>query len=101
MKSKRTKATSIPKSVKEKVLKRDGGRCIICGRMGYPNAHLVKRSQGGMGVEENIVTLCPECHIEEDMGPNCRSYERKIEEYLEKQYPGWTRDKVTYNKWRE
>ena len=29
---KMTKATSIPKSVKEAVYERDGGRCILCGR---------------------------------------------------------------------
>ena len=28
---KRTKATSIPKKVKDAVWKRDGGKCVICG----------------------------------------------------------------------
>ena len=57
---KMTKATSIPKSVKEAVYERDGGRCILCGRNnGEPVAHVIRRSQGGKGIEQNIVTLCP------------------------------------------
>lgn len=55
---KMTKATSIPKSVKEAVYERDDGRCILCGRNnGDPVAHVIRRSQGGRGIEQNIVTL--------------------------------------------
>lgn len=67
---KQTKATSIPKSVKEAVYERDGGRCILCGRNnGEPVAHVIRRSQGGRGIEQNIVTLCPSCHRAFDEGP--------------------------------
>ena len=62
---KMTKATSISKSVKKVVYKRDGGRCILCGRNnGEPVAHVIRRSQGGRGIEQNIVTLCPSCPTE-------------------------------------
>ena len=45
---KMTKATSIPKSVKEAVYERDGGRCILCGRNnGEPVAHEHAMSASG------------------------------------------------------
>jgi len=63
MKSRRTKALEIPQKVKRAVWKRDGERCILCGSPhAAPEAHYVPRSAGGLGVEENIVTLCRSCH---------------------------------------
>lgn len=50
-------------SVKEAVWERDHHRCIVCGSpYGMPNAHIISRARGGLGVEKNIVTLCQECH---------------------------------------
>ena len=49
-----TKATAIPQSVKEAVTTRDKGRCIFCGRPGKPVAHVVRRSQLGMGIEQTL-----------------------------------------------
>lgn len=71
-KSKRAKATDIPKAVKDKVWQRDHERCIYCGsRCAMPNAHaLLSREQGGLGVEKNIVTLCMHCHRMYDQGSN-------------------------------
>lgn len=68
MKSKRTKACEIPMSVKQIVYERDKGLCIICGKAGVPNAHFIRRSAGGLGIEQNIVTLCPICHHNYDNG---------------------------------
>ena len=63
MKSKRAKACDISKKVKDRVWERDGGRCIICGSpYAMPNSHYIRRSQGGLGIEENIVTMCLCCH---------------------------------------
>ena len=58
----RTKALAISKEVKETVYKRDRGRCILCGAVGLPEAHYIPRSKGGLGIEQNIVTLCRPCH---------------------------------------
>ena len=47
-KHKQTKATEIPKRVKEKVWKRDKHKCIYCKKevkMACANAHFIKRSQ--------------------------------------------------------
>lgn len=68
--------------------------------LGLPNAHFINRSQGGLGIPENIVTLCPECHYEEDNGKNSKEYDKKIEEYLKKCYKDWNKEKLVYKKWR-
>lgn len=96
---KMTKATSIPKSVKEAVYERDGGHCILCGRNnGEPVAHVIRRSQGGRGIEQNIVTLCPSCHRAFDEGPQRTALYACIVGYLKAKYPGWTRENMIYRK---
>ena len=95
---KRTKATAIPKAVKEKVWERDGQRCVLCGRRGDPVCHLIPRSQGGLGKETNIVTLCPDCHIEMDNGKNGLKLRGIVETYLRGKYPGWTIEAQIYKK---
>ena len=96
---KMTKATSISQKVKDKVKARDGGRCIICGRPGIPNAHYIRRSQGGLGIEENIVTLCPECHHDFDNGSKRKEIGDYIAEYLERWYPDFPNKKRVHNKY--
>lgn len=84
-------------------MKEMNGKCIICGKqvpIFFSNAHYIKRSQGGLGIPENIVTLCPQCHYEEDMGQNSKLYEQKIENYLKSKYEGWSKEKLKYDKWR-
>ena len=107
MKSKRTKATDIPQKVKQAVWERDGGRCVVCGwcRNVMPNAHFIPRSKGGLGIEENIVTLCTnftenQCHYKFDFGTRQEKeeIEAKIEAYLKSKYPGWDREKLTYRR---
>ena len=95
----RTKKTAIPISVKMKVWERDNRLCILCGRPGYPNAHCVNRSQAGLGIETNIVTLCQECHIEMDNGKNGTVKRKMVEAYLREHYPGWTKEAQVYSKW--
>lgn len=105
-----TRATAISKRVKDAVRKRDGGRCILCGRTGGPHCHVVRRSAGGMGVEENIVTLCDDCHRAYDEGVNMsrfgagttrESIRCFLESYLKQFYPGWTAESVIYKKQEE
>ena len=98
-KHKETKATSISPKVKNKVKARDGGRCIICGAPGLPNAHYIRRSQGGLGIEENIVTLCPKCHHDYDNGFKRRAIGDYIAEYLDKWYPDFPNRKRVHNKY--
>ena len=100
MKSKRAKACDITKQVKDRVWERDGQRCIRCGTYrAMPNAHFIPRSKGGLGVEENIVTLCFACHEAYDHTIERKTIGVFIEEYLKGKYPEWDKSKLIYNKW--
>lgn len=100
MKSKRSRACDISRKVKDIVWERDEERCIICGsRYAMPNAHYIPRSQGGLGVEENIVTLCFSCHQKYDQSTERKVIGQRIEKYLKSQYPKWDKTNLIYNKW--
>ncbi len=95
-----SKHTAIPKWVSVAVWKRDNEHCIVCGSPhAMPNSHIVRRSQGGRGVPENIVTHCPECHRLYD------SYDKEVRkitmDYIMKLYPDWTEEGVTYHRYKE
>ena len=107
MKTKRSKATDIPMSVKKKVWERDKGRCVVC-KNNYnvmPNAHYISRVKGGLGIEQNIVTLCTnftinKCHYKYDNGTK---EEKKligsiIKKYLKSKYDNWNEDDLIYKK---
>ena len=103
MKSKKSKATDIPYKVKEKVWERDNYSCIYCGKTGYsvmPNAHFISRANNGLGIEQNIVTLCLECHNNFDHGcKEIRSkYRQFIRNYLKSKYENWNEDSLIYKK---
>ena len=103
MKSKRSKATDISQKVKEEVYERDNGLCIICGKPGQPNSHYIKRSKGGLGIPENIVTMCINCHNKYDNGydSEVREYiKNKTRKYLESKYENWKEEDLIFNKWR-
>lgn len=99
MKSKRTKALEISPKVKAKVYERDGGCCIWCGSPdGQPNAHFAPRSHGGMGVEENILTLCWPCHMRFDQSTDRKEMALFFLGYLHDHYPDWDESKIYYRK---
>ena len=98
---KQTKATSIPINVKIKVWDRDSHCCIICGSPdASPNAHYIRRSQGGLGIEQNVVTLCPRCHDRFDNGHFRNEYGQIIKDYLDMWYPDFPDKQRVYRKWR-
>lgn len=104
MKSRRTKACEIPKAVKERVWQRDK-RCVLCGRYapdpGWSNAHYIARSHGGLGIEENILTLCPDCHNRYDNGDCRNTLADYFADYLKTKYPGWNKGNLLYSKCRK
>ncbi|MBE7092737.1 MAG: HNH endonuclease [Clostridiales bacterium] len=100
-KSARSRATDIPKKVKEKVYERDNGCCILCGRPGNPWCHFISRQKGGLGIEQNIVTLCNDCHREydESSGTMHQTIRFTIKEYLLGHYPNLSEKDLVYKKW--
>lgn len=105
--NKRSKKCDISPKVKKRVWDRDGGRCVICGccRNVMPNAHFIPRSKGGLGIEENIVTLCTnltenKCHYKYDFGTReeREEIEKQLETYLKSKYPGWDKNNLIFRR---
>lgn len=95
-----TKECDISQEVKQKVWERDKHRCIYCGSWNAsPNAHFIPRSHLGLGIEENIVTLCPNCHHNFDHTDLRACYKEYIREYLKDKYPNWDEKNLVYRKW--
>lgn len=97
---KRTKALAIPYEVKAAVYKRDDRCCVWCGRPGSPNAHFIPRSKSGLGIEENVLTLCPLCHQLFDNGAakDRRRMAAYFREYLKAHYEDWDESNLYYRK---
>ena len=104
----RTEALAIPRAVKEAVAARDSVEgwpcCILCGRpaptsspLAFSCAHYISRAQGGLGIEENILTLCPECHRQYD-GVERNELRPILRRYLRESYENWEESELTYKK---
>ena len=100
MKSKRSKACDISQAVKKRVWERDEQKCIICGSpYAMPNAHFISRANSGRGIEQNIVTLCIQCHYNYDQTPQRLIYQNYIKNYLQGKYGAdWSEEKLIYKK---
>lgn len=103
----RTKSLAIPKAVKQAVSERDSFDgwpcCILCGKpapneTAWSNAHYIARSQGGLGIEENIVTLCPVCHRDYDQSSRREEIRIHIKAYLQSCYADWNENNLIYEK---
>ena len=97
---KRARACALSGGVKREVWERDGGLCVWCHKPGNPEAHFIPRSKGGLGIPENVLTLCRECHNKYDNGTRAEREERReyFREYLKSIYPGWDENKLIYHK---
>jgi 5-methylcytosine-specific restriction endonuclease McrA len=99
--SRRAKALDIDQPTKDRVFLRDGQKCVLCGTTwtAMPNAHYISRAQGGLGVEQNVVTLCHSCHDRYDNSVERLTLRERIRAYLEAKYPNWAEVDLTYKKW--
>ncbi len=103
-----TKARAISKQVKIRVAARDSIEdwpcCVFCGRpspdggIEWSNAHYISRAQGGLGIEENILTLCPDCHRAYDQTTEREEMRAYFREYLMDHYPEWDEQKLVYRR---
>ena len=117
MMNKRTKALQYTKETAEKVAERQNYECLFC-KCGYHTerknlsnlefnvydiAHFINRSQGGLGIEENLVLLCRFHHHHLDNSNKGLRTEMLLimEEYLKQCYVGWNKDNLVYRKWNK
>ena len=97
----RTKATDITKNTRRDVLVRDNGKCIFCGTIySLTMCHVIPRSKMGLGIEQNLVSGCLNCHHEFDNTINRPKYMAIAKEYLKRFYPLFKDEDRVYKKWR-
>lgn len=99
--TRQTKAKAISIKTKKRVWERDGGVCIICGNPNAePSCHYIRRSQGGLGIEQNIVTLCARHHLELDSpnSPAQQALRTRVRLYLNRFYPDFSDEDRVYKK---
>ena len=107
MKSRRTKACSIKPKVREAVERRDSidgvPACVFCKttRDVRGEAHYIRRSQGGLGIEQNLLTVCRTCHRKFDEGEEKSKMRKEAADYLRSLYPGWNEVDLVYRKGME
>lgn len=109
--NKRTKALQFSSKTRARIHERDGG-CIFC-QLGFHMdssdtvrhaildcMHIVNKSQGGLGIEQNGVTGCRYHHELLDNGNKGLRAEMitYIEAYMKRLYPGWDRAELVYKK---
>ena len=85
------KKTDISAKVKKQVWERDHHACVICGsHQAMPNAHVfINRSHGGLGIPENVATLCNKHHHWFDNGLDWQHkyVKERLYNYMFKLYP--------------
>ena len=94
-----TKATSISPAVKKEVWQRDFCRCVLCGSINAgPHCHFVRRSQGGLGIPENIFSGCQTCHEAFDSEATDGPLHERMRDYFRTLYPDWGEKNLKYRK---
>ncbi len=88
--SERKNHTDISVKARTAVHSRDGGRCVYCGRTDKPIelAHFISRARGGLGIPQNLVSLCIDCHYDYD-GSKHSEMLPYLERYLKSKYSNW------------
>lgn len=102
-----TKARDFDWKAKEAISKRDSidgwPCCVFCGAaapapLAWSNAHFIARSQGGLGIPENGLTLCPGCHSRYDQTTGREEMRGYFREYLKDRHENWSEDALVYRK---
>lgn len=102
-----TKARDFSRKVKEQIAERDSIEgwpcCVRCGLaapapLAWSNAHFIARSQLGLGVVENGLTLCPACHRRYDQTTHRAEDREYYREYLKSKHENWSEEALIYRK---
>ena len=96
--NKRTQSLNINRATRQAVFERDNGCCILCGKPGFPEAHYISRAHSGLGIEQNIVTLCRPCHRRYDQTIEREAIREILRDYLMSKYPDWDENELVYKK---
>lgn len=112
MKSKRTRALEISKEVKERVWERQNGRSLFAPYLPISVeeccCHYIPRSQGGLGIEENIFGCVQRPWINEhqefDLHRNVNNLTNEearivVENHFKRNYRNWNKEELRYSKW--
>ncbi len=84
--SKRTKDLGISAKVRKEVYERDRW-CVLCGNPhNLQCAHFISRGSGGLGIPQNLVMLCVNCHIKYDQTSARDEIRKEIKNYLSRYY---------------
>ena len=102
--NKRTDALKISPKTKKIVSERDSVEghpcCIFCGSpYAKPEAHYIPRSQGGLGIPQNVGTVCRICHTDLDHTGKREKMLHLFKDYLKIHYPDWDEKNLIYKKW--
>lgn len=104
-----TKARDFDSKAKQAISERDSidgwPCCVNCGAaapgpLAWSNAHFISRAQGGLGIPENGLTLCPACHRKYDQTTARREMRNFFREYLKSKHPGWDESKLYYRRYQ-
>ena len=104
---KNTAARDFSRKVKEQIAERDSidgwPCCVRCGAaapalLAFSNAHFIARSQGGLGIMENGLTLCPKCHSRYDQSEHRAEDREYYREYLKSKHENWSEEALVYRK---
>lgn len=102
-----TKARDFSRKAKEQISERDSidgwPCCVFCGLaapapLAWSNAHFISRAQGGLGIPENGLTLCPVCHRRYDQTIARSEMRAFFREYLQEHHTDWNEEKLYYRK---
>jgi hypothetical protein len=109
---KRTKATQFSKATKIKIFERDED-CVFC-KLGYSTdgahdfdlttydpMHIINKSQGGLGIEENGAKGCRYHHNLMDNGNQGlrEQMQEDLEIYMKSYYHDWNKKNLVYSKY--
>lgn len=102
-----TRARDFDRAAKISISERDSidgwPCCVYCGApapdiLAYSNAHYIARSQGGLGIEQNGLTLCPICHRKYDQTTARSGMREFFRAYLMGKYEDWSEENLIYRK---